>query len=383
MSGFAQNAEGMIEGFGHNVMRCFDPSAVPVLSELGRQFAVFDEWYSSIPGNTQPNRFYLHAATSAGMSANDNWKLIRGFDLKTIFESMDDAGFSVGSYFMEVPATLFFKYMRQPSNWSKFHHYSTFLKQAEEGTLPNYVFIDPRYFDLPFAPANDDHPSHDVSEGQVLMKEIYDALRSSPQWNETLLIVTYDEHGGFYDHHPTPLKEVPNPDGLVSQRPYVFDFERLGVRVPTVMISPWIEKGSVVHGPVNGPSASSEFDHSSVHATLKKMFGLESFLTKRDEWAGTFEDIFSTRSTPRTDCPLTMPTPKASVRKVPQDGKRLLTELQIEFVELAANLNGELVENPEKMTVLEGSTFIKRAVNRFFGKDMYAGTKDALPVEDI
>jgi len=380
MNGFAQNAESLIEGFGHNVMRCFDPADVPVLSELGRQFAVFDEWYSSIPGNTQPNRFYLHAATSAGMAANDVWKLIRGFDLKTIFESLDEVGLTSGSYFMEVPGTLFFKYMRQPENWSKFHHYSGFKRQAAEGTLPNYVFIDPRYFDTPNAPGNDDHPSHDVSEGQRLMKDVYDTLRASPQWNETLLVITYDEHGGFYDHHPTPLYGIPNPDGLVSQRPYVFDFERLGVRVPTVLISPWIEGGTVVHRPPSGPTPTSEYEHSSVHATLKKLFGLRSFLTKRDEWAGTFEHIF-TRTTPRTDCPVTMPTPRGSMRRVPQDGKRLLTELQQEFVELAANLNGEFVAHPEQMTVLEGSTFIKQSVNRFFGKDMYAGTQDALPQE--
>jgi len=382
MNGFAQNAEGLITGFGYNVMRCFDPPSVPVLSELAREFAIFDEWYSSIPGNTQPNRFYLHAATSAGMASNDDWKLIRGFDIKTIFESMDEAGYTVGSYFMQVPGTLFFKYMRQPRNWSKFHHYSRFKTQAAEGTLPNYVFIDPRYFDSPLNAANDDHPSHDISEGQRLMKDVYDTLRSSPQWNETLLIITYDEHGGFFDHHPTPLSNVPNPDGLVSNQPYVFDFERLGVRVPTVLISPWIEKGTVVHGPVNGPTPYSEYDHSSVHATLKKMFGLSSFLSKRDEWAGTFEHIF-TRTTPRTDCPAEMPEPRVSLRHVPQDGKRLLTELQQEFVELAANLNGEIVEAPWRMTVSEGNTYIKKSVNRFFGKDMYAGTPDALTEDEI
>jgi phospholipase C len=93
-------------------------------------------------------------------------------------------------------------------------------------------------------PANDDHPSHDVAEGQAFVKEVYEILRASPQWKDMLFIITYDEHGGFYDHVPTPADNVPNPDGLVGGEPYYFDFKRLGVRVPTIMISPWINKGT-------------------------------------------------------------------------------------------------------------------------------------------
>lgn len=101
----------------------------------------------------------------------------------------------------------------------------------------------PRYFEILGIPANDDHPVHDVAQGQVLIKEVYEALRASPQWNEILLLITYDEHGGFHDHVPTPLG-VPSPDGLLgSAPPYSFDFTRLGVRVPTLLISPWIEAG--------------------------------------------------------------------------------------------------------------------------------------------
>ena len=87
-------------------------------------------------------------------------------------------------------------------------------------------------------------PPHDVTHGQALIKEVYEALRESPQWNETLLIITYDEHGGFYDHVPTPVVNVPNPDGLDGPAPDSFKFNRLGVRVPTIMVSPWIEKGT-------------------------------------------------------------------------------------------------------------------------------------------
>jgi hypothetical protein len=92
--------------------------------------------------------------------------------------------------------------------------------------------VEQRYFDLKILPGNDDHPSHDVAEGQRFVKEVYEALRSGPQWEETLLVVTYDEHGGFYDHVPTPAGAgvVPSPDGIVSAAPFFFGFDRLGAR---------------------------------------------------------------------------------------------------------------------------------------------------------
>ena len=126
-----------------------------------------------------------------------------------------------------------------------FHDFDLhFKKHCEEGKLPNYVVIEQKWFDLLSIPANDDHPSHDVSVGQKFIKEVYETLRASPQWNEMLFIITYDEHGGFYDHVPTPVTGVPSPDDLVGPAPYYFKFDRLGVRVPTILISPWIERGT-------------------------------------------------------------------------------------------------------------------------------------------
>lgn len=105
--------------------------------------------------------------------------------------------------------------------------------------------IEQRYFEkTDKLPANDDHPSHDISEGQRFVKEVYEALRTSPLWNEILFVVVYDEHGGFYDHVKTPWQGVPNPDGLIGPEPYNFKFDRLGVRVPAILISPWIEPGT-------------------------------------------------------------------------------------------------------------------------------------------
>lgn len=109
-----------------------------------------------------------------------------------------------------------------------------------------------------------------------MIERIYESLRDSPQWNTTLFIITYDEHGGFFDHVAPP--SCPSPDGIVANdvegSGLNFDFTRLGVRVPVIMISPWIAKGAVRHKP-NGPFASSQFEHSSIPATLRSLFKLK------------------------------------------------------------------------------------------------------------
>lgn len=132
-----------------------------------------------------------------------------------------------------------------------FHQFDLdFKRHCEEGKLPNYVVIEQRYFDTKLLPANDDHPSHDVSQGQKFVKHVYEALRASPQWNDILFVIIYDEHGGFYDHVPTPVTGVPSPDDIVGPEPYNFRFDRLGVRVPAILISPWIERGTGNYKPI-------------------------------------------------------------------------------------------------------------------------------------
>lgn len=120
--------------------------------------------------------------------------------------------------------------------------------------------------------ANDQHPDHDVSAGDQLIKDVYEAVRSSPLWEKTALVITYDEHGGFYDHVPPPTG-VPNPDGLNSTDD-PFDFTRLGVRVPTVVISPWVKQGTVVHAK---PAGEGQYEHSSIISTVvHKLFQPQS-----------------------------------------------------------------------------------------------------------
>lgn len=379
MDGFAQQANSMSPNMTQSVMNGFEPDMVGVYKTLVSEFAVFDRWFASVPASTQPNRLYVHSATSHGATSNIASLLAKGYPQRTIFENLDDAGLSFGVYYQNIPAVLFYRNLRKIKYLGKFHPYDlSFKNDAKNGKLPGYVVVEQRYMDSKLEPANDDHPSHDVYQGQMFVKEVYETLRSSPQWNQTLFIITYDEHGGFYDHVPTPVSGVPSPDGIVGPEPFLFKFDRLGVRVPTIMVSPWIQKGTVVHGPNGKPFKASEFEHSSIPATVKKIFNLSSpFLTKRDEWAGTFESILQLRTEPRTDCPEKLPQP-VKIRKSEAKEDAKLTEFQEELVQLAAVLNGDhvLTSYPEqlgrKMTVKEGKQYMKDAVKRFFGAGLAA-----------
>nr|DAD42768.1 TPA_asm: hypothetical protein HUJ06_000998 [Nelumbo nucifera] len=247
MNGFAQQAFSMINStnMSESVMNGFNPDMVAVYKSLVTEFAVFDRWFASVPSSTQPNRLFVHSATSGGATSNIPSLLAKGYPQRTIFENIDDAGLSFGIYYQNIPATLFYRNLRKLKYLTKFHSYGlSFKSHAKAGKLPNYVVFEQQYMDTKLSPANDDHPSHDVYQGQMFVKEVYETLRASPQWNETLLVITYDEHGGFYDHVPTPVRGVPSPDGIIGPAPFLFRFDRLGVRVPTIMVSPWIEKGT-------------------------------------------------------------------------------------------------------------------------------------------
>lgn len=370
MNGFVQNYVRS-GGIAEEAMGAFNPNDVPISYALAQEFGVFDRWFCSVPGNTMPNRAYLHACTSEGMAYNDVPTLIRGHKGKMIYESVMEEGYNWVNYFQEVPATMVHTYPRTVVNDGNDHlrHYSRFVEDALSGNLPPLSYIDPRYFDFPGAPQNDNHPGNaDVKNGEASLKHVYETLRQSPQWNSSLLIITYDEHGGFYDHVPTPLY-APNPDGQVHDD---FDFDRVGVRVPTIMVSPWIAKGKVIHGPPANqkPTNTSEYEASSVASTIKKMWGLSSdFLTERDRWAGTFEHIFNDLSQPRTDCPMELPP--APTPTLQPDLNEPVMGLQEDFILFAAGLINDDIPKGTVFTELEGSLYVKQALSRYFGKCIY------------
>lgn len=294
---------------GSAVMSMFNATSAPVINTLAAQFAVFDRFYASVPGPTEVNRLYVQSGTSYGLGYNDVIRLMEGVPQKTIFDQLDESGVSWGVYMAEVASTWFFSRMRELKYYDNYHFLDDFIVQATAGTLPHFSWLEPCYLSIPNEPASDQHPSHSVREGELLIKRIYEALRAGPKWEKTALVIMYDEHGGFYDHVSPPVKNVPNPDGLNSTKP-VFGFDRLGVRIPFVVASPWVPLGHVEHAPppASRPTPDSQYEHTSVMSTVRKMMGVSGSLTRRDAWAATFDHVFSLTQ-PRTDCPMTLPIP--------------------------------------------------------------------------
>ena len=271
-------------------MKCFAPPRLGALATLAREFAVCDHWFSSVPGPTWPNRFFLHAATSMGQADNKR----RQYEARTIFDNLTARGEDWRVYFHDLPQCLMLASLRQLRFRKNFRVFNErFKSDCKTGLLPSYSFIEARYFDFGLLKANDQHPPHDVALGDRLIAAVYEAIRNSPMWESTMLLILWDEHGGIYDHVLPPA--TVNPDGLTHQDP-PFDFTRLGVRVPAIIASPWIPKDTV---------DSTVYDHSSVPASLRELYDLPESLTARDAAAATFGHLVT--DTKRTDAPERLP----------------------------------------------------------------------------
>jgi len=273
MGGFAKNYATQTDQQGadyapNKVMHYFTPDQVPVISRLAKQFAVSDRWFASAPCQTWPNRFFVHTGTAEGHE-NNNPVHLPGID--TIFNRFEAAGNADWKiYFHDIAQST--TLMRLWLLRDHFHFYGQFQQDAKNGTLPAYSFIEPRYF-TDLALPNDQHPPHVVSLGEQLIADVYNQLRNGPAWTRTLLIITYDEHGGCYDHVPPPAAVPPETPGADQ----AFKFDRYGVRVPAVIVSPFVQQGTVLR-----PPGAVPFDHTSIIATLRNRFSLGAPLTARD-----------------------------------------------------------------------------------------------------
>jgi phospholipase C len=286
------------------IMGCFTPQALPVLSALAKGYAVCDQWFCSAPTETLPNRAFALAATSQG-HMDDHTKT---YTCPSIFGTLTSAGVS----------WRVFGYNAQPltradfpditgADASHFGVFSDFTAAAAAGTLPAFTFLEPSWSST----GNSQHPNYDVALGEQLIHDTYEALRSGPGWNQTLFVLTYDEHGGCYDHVPPPWGATP-PDNSAGE--FGFAFDRFGVRVPTLLISPLIAPGTVYRV----PAGTTPLDHTSLLKTIEQRWNLQP-LTARDAAAPAFGDVL-TLAAPRTDDVLagvtipvaTTPNPAAS-----------------------------------------------------------------------
>ena len=267
------------------IMGCFTPQTLPVLSALARGYAVCDHWFASAPTETLPNRAFALAGTSQG-HLDDNTKT---YTCPSIFGALSTAGISwqVFGYDAQPLTRADFPDISH-ADASHFGLFTDFQAAAAAGTLPAFTFLEPSWSST----GNSQHPNYDVALGEQLIHDTYQALRSGPGWPQTLFVLTYDEHGGCYDHVPPPWGATP-PDNTAGE--FGFGFDRFGLRVPTVLISPLIEPGTVYRV----PAGSVPLDHTSVLKTLEQRWNLPA-LTARDAAAPGFGDVL-TLTTARTD----------------------------------------------------------------------------------
>ncbi len=313
MQGFVKSYYNQQKDVSHSqkIMYYFAQNQLPVLTTLALQFAVFNRWFASIPGPTICNRAFAHYGTSFGRVDMNLIYLNEPF--KSIYDRLINATpkhtsklyyYDTTSSTMEITNLL----QNQPELFGTF---AQFLDDCDKGNLTDYSFIEPNYNDHEGDSgeevANDQHPDHNVQSGELFIAQIYNAIKSSPLWPNTALLIVYDEHGGIYDHvvppacKPDQFTATANDTG--TGMPFAFD--RLGVRVPAILVSPWIPAGTVVN---------RVFDHASIPATVTKFFlGDYSPRSPRETNADVFIEPTSGAVDParnllsldvmRTDCP--------------------------------------------------------------------------------
>ncbi len=319
-----------VKGRGPLVMACQPPENVPVLAQLATEFGVCSRWFCSVPGETWPNRNFAHAATSDGQTEIE----IRPYTNRTIFELLESAGADWRIFYDDTPQVWAFPALWDtPERHAKWFPLDRFAGHVAAGELTAYTFIEPNHrpplHTLDHAPligapdlSNSQHPENnlvsnaaydgftlhgesDFTRAEALIATIYEALRVHPEvFAKTLLLITYDEHGGLYDHVPPPTG-VPSPGGAVStvdrvqrallyRKTAAFDFTMLGPRVPAVVVSPRVRAGTVDAEPR---------DHASIPATLRTLFAPDAEpLTARDRWSPPFHGLL-TLPEPRTSLP--------------------------------------------------------------------------------
>jgi phospholipase C len=334
------------------IMDCFTPDAVPVISTLAQEYTVIDTYHASVPACTFPNRLFQLSGTSYGYADNDDVMTALGWPQESIFNRLSSAGITWRVYYTDVPSALLMRDARNLTDINNYRSIDQFEKDALAGDLPFFTWVEPGFMALPGQPETDQHPAADVADGERWMKKAYEALRASPLWNESVMLITYDEHGGFYDGVSPLNVGVPSPDNRpcidCGQTP--FSFTRLGIRVPMVVVSPWSDKGRIVHTPAS-PSGGA-YEHSSLPATLAALVpGFGEALTARAAWAIPLHSLWenTNMTLPRSDCPMTLPNPPTQTPSqigIPHDGSTPASELQRLMVLLAEGAARTLSGNP-------------------------------------
>ncbi len=295
---FAQHYPQSTPELRKEIMGYYTSDFLNVLYTLASAFLTCDHWYSSLPGPTWPNRFFVHSGTSLGHTTMPDGIFhpdIHLYDQPTVYQRLSEANISWSIYYGDFPQSIVMtEQWKYPEHY---HQMSQFYADVAgpEASFPQYCFIEPTYFGQE---QDDQHPPSDVKRGELLLASIYNALQANKKlWEKSLLVIVYDEHGGFYDHVEPPAA-VP-PDDNVKE----FSFAQYGVRVPAVLVSPWLKSGV----------ATDEFDHTSLLKYVTDKWGLGP-LGDRVASARTFASyIANGLVSPRPDTPLSVTPPDVAV----------------------------------------------------------------------
>jgi phospholipase C len=308
-SGYVASYVASGSGDPADLMKCFTSAQLPVLNALASEFVVCDNWHASMPGPTWPNRMFVHAASSGGLDHSPTtseileWETLDGFSFAngSIFDALKRKGITRclygGDDFPMVAAL-------KGIQLDDIRQFSDFAGDLAKSSFPfSYVFIEPGYDVLnDYKSGTSQHPLADITRGEALIKATYEAIRGSDVWANSLLIITWDEHGGFYDHAIPLAAMAPGdtaPNAKFNQTG--FTFERYGPRVPAIVISPLIPRNLIDH---------RLYDHASIPATIEGIFGLNA-MTNRDAAANRLTAL-ATLEAPRLDAPATLPSPADS-----------------------------------------------------------------------
>jgi phospholipase C len=255
------------------------------LGQAVTDWTTFDRYFSAVMAETYPNRFYLHCAQTDRLH-NGDVPFGTPFKLPSIWDRLKAKGVSGTYYFSDIPfAILLGKHRPTMASFTQF------LTDAGAGTLPHVSFVDPRFMNEDKGLSNDDHPHADIRAGEDFMNQVYDAVRTSPLWPNTVLVITYDEWGGFFDH--VPPGHAPDVRRKTSLR---------GFRVPTLVISPFARRGHVSH---------KTFDHTSILKMIEWRWNLKP-LTPRDQHAHNLATVLDFAN-PDTSSPTYAVPPFTSV----------------------------------------------------------------------
>lgn len=275
MSGFLANYEQIAGATAGQIMQSYSTDQVPVISTLARSFALSDAWYASAPCQTWPNRGFVHTGSSDGHINNDDSE---PYDINTVFNLLDSQDISWAVFndsdYPSLVRVMFPKlWFGYPSNFGSMDAFYTACQAPADAPasqkLPTYTFLEPEFGFLG-SPDESYHPPYDISPAEAFLQQVYAALQGCAYRDDILFLVTFDEHGGCYDHVPPPEGAVAPLPGSVS-RDGSFTFDRFGVRVPAIVVSSYVTPGTVFRAPGNVP-----YDHTTVLATLRDWLGISS-----------------------------------------------------------------------------------------------------------